>query len=58
MDLIIEQTASDELWGRVIYDGSIITSKANTINELQEKLKKIIEDKHGIVVHEFHTRYS
>jgi len=43
MDLVIERQ-KNELWGRVTYNGNLITDNAPTVADLETKIKKLLED--------------
>ena len=47
--LIIEKERnSNELWGRIQYEGNLIVESAPTTDELQTKLKNILQEFHQI----------
>lgn len=43
LDLVIERQ-ENTLWGRVTYNDNLITDSAQTIAELETKIKKLLED--------------
>ncbi|WP_375585973.1 hypothetical protein [Cyclobacterium xiamenense] len=43
IDLVIERQ-ENKLWGRVTYNGNLITDTAPTVAELETKIKKLLED--------------
>jgi hypothetical protein len=42
--LTIERQDDKELWGRVEYNNNLITDTANTVAELEDKIKKLLLD--------------
>jgi hypothetical protein len=47
--LIIEkENTSGELWGRVQYDDNLILESAKTVEELQNKMKVLLQDFHDV----------
>lgn len=47
--LIIEkENTGGELWGRVHFDDNLLTDSANTVDELQEQMKILLQEFHGL----------
>jgi DNA-binding transcriptional regulator YdaS (Cro superfamily) len=46
--LIIEKSADNELWGRVVFDENLITDSAPTLELLQKKMRKLLHDFHDL----------
>jgi hypothetical protein len=47
--LIIEkENTSGELWGRVQYDDNLIVESAKTVEDLQNKMKVLLQDFHDV----------
>ncbi|AWW32403.1 hypothetical protein DN752_20910 [Echinicola strongylocentroti] len=42
--LVIERQGGKELWGRVNYNDNLITDHANTVPELEAKIKTLLRD--------------
>jgi hypothetical protein len=46
--LIIENARQGELWGRINYDDNLLIDKAETLEQLQENMKKLLADFHDL----------
>lgn len=57
LQLIIEKEAGI-LWGRVSYDKNIIVDSATTLQILERKIKKALNDFHDVVEVEFSYAYD
>ncbi|HLU89710.1 MAG TPA: helix-turn-helix transcriptional regulator [Cyclobacteriaceae bacterium] len=48
LELIIEADDSKELTGRVTYNGNLIVDSAGTVDQLEEKIKNLLQEFEGI----------
>ena len=44
LDLIFERGPGDELTGRVTYNDNLIVDQANSVQELEENMKRLLQD--------------
>lgn len=46
--LIIEKGKGKDLWGRVSFEDDLIVDSASSLDSLQKKMKKTLQDLHGV----------
>lgn len=46
--LIIEKGVGKDLWGRVSFEDNLIVDSASSLESLQKKMKKTLQDLHGL----------
>jgi hypothetical protein len=46
--LIIEKGTGKDLWGRVSFEDNLIVDSASSLESLQKKIKKTLQDLHGV----------
>jgi DNA-binding transcriptional regulator YdaS (Cro superfamily) len=46
--LIIEKGTGKDLWGRVSFEDNLIVDSASSLESLQKKMKKTLQDLHGV----------
>ncbi|MDZ4710478.1 MAG: helix-turn-helix transcriptional regulator [Saprospiraceae bacterium] len=58
LDLIIERGKNKMIWGRVTYKSNLVVESSKTIPGLENKIKKLLLDFHGIKEINFNHLYD
>jgi len=60
LDLILEKTDQNHLWGRVHYEDNLLVAAANTLPALETTMRQLLADFHGPIPEavEFVVRYD
>ncbi|MDR6195907.1 hypothetical protein [Siphonobacter sp. SORGH_AS_0500] len=58
IELIIEKGEGQTLWGRVNYEDDLLTDEAESIQELEQKMRRLLEDFHKLSDVEFSYSYD
>lgn len=58
IELIIEKGEGQTLWGRVNYEDDLLTDEAESIQELEQKMRILLEDFHKLSDVEFSYSYD
>jgi hypothetical protein len=48
IDLIIERSADENIWGRVLYDDNLLVDSAKSLEALEKKFQRLLERFHNI----------